>query len=902
MAKNIKVFLELDTSKFDKNLAKSENSVKGMKKSADGLGVGLKAMAAVGATAFAFKGIVQTTARFEDLRTTLTSVTGSVKGGADAFKDISKFATTTQFGVEELTNTYIKLKTAGIEPTQALLTTFTDTAAVTTDQLGSLEAITDLFSRTVSGGLGLEELNRLADRGVPVFRILEEQLGLTRLEVAEFGKTADGAKKITDALTKGLNKEFGGATQDRLKNLSVAMSNFGIAATNAQDTFGQGFAPALNQITTQLTDFITANEDAVVALGELVGDGLQFVVDNIEPLATGLGVLIAAWGAYKVAVVAATVASSFNPVIAAVVALAAAVALIIAHWDDVKFAGREAIRLVRLGVVQLTMSLLDGLGGAIFAVTEAFSDFKKTAVAVGAGIAAALKDPFNATEAFQEAFNNTMQDMDDATSGTVRPFTATLDKLALAEAELSVVTARTSTEIQNQADATDDLNKKTDKATDNIDENLDATEDLNKAIDDYIKNLKDSGIELEKTSKERALDKKILEEQEKAAKAAGVTLAKLSKEQLDAIEALVRKREEEKDAAQAAADAIIEAEKKKQDEIKRTLDAANEYYLEAVAGADSYRQQLEMEGEQIRALTGLYGVERAVAEELYDFNKMAANDIAKLQAAEADLRANNAQAEADQVAKKIEDLRAAHEIERAAIEEVARQNAEYQRSFAFGWREAFAEFSDEATNNAKLGADVFNTFATGMSDALYDFAMTGKLSFSDLIDNMKSVIARFLADRITQKFLEFLDEAVFGNSTASSGGGTMGRVSSGGGGGGGGSSSGGGGGGSVIGSVVGAVVDKGKDLVKSLFGFADGGYIPGNKMSVVGENGPELFMPSQSGSIIPNFAGGGQGGGGVTNVTYNINATDAQSFKQLVARDPEFIYNVSQAGARRVPR
>ena len=232
MAKNIKVFLELDTSKFDRNLAASEKGVKGMKKSSDGLGLGLKALAAVGATAFAFKGIVQTTARFEDLRTTLTSVTGSVKGGADAFKDISKFATSTQFGIEELTNTYIKLKTAGIEPTEALLTTFTDTAAVTTDQLGTLEAMTDLFSRTISGGLGLEELNRLADRGVPVFRILEQQLGLTRLQVAEFGKTADGAQKITAALTKGLNSEFGGATQDRLKNLSVAMSNFGIAATS----------------------------------------------------------------------------------------------------------------------------------------------------------------------------------------------------------------------------------------------------------------------------------------------------------------------------------------------------------------------------------------------------------------------------------------------------------------------------------------------------------------------------------------------------------------------------------------------------------------------------------------------------------------------------------------------
>jgi len=899
MAKSIKVFLELDTSKFDKALNKSEASVKSMKTSSDKLGSGLKTLAGIGATAFAFKGIVDTTARFEDLRTTLTSVTGSVEGGAKAFKDITQFATSTQFGVEELTNTYIKLKTAGLEPTQELLTTFTDTAAVTTDQLGSLEAITDLFSRTVSGGLGLEELNRLADRGVPVFRILEEQLGLTRLEIADFGKTADGANKIQQALIKGLNSEFGGATQDRLKNLSTAMSNFQIAATNTADVFGQGFAPALNQLTTQLTDFITVNEDAVVALGELVGDGLQFVVDNIEPLATGLGVLIAAWGAYKVAVVAATVVSNFNPIIAAVTALAAAVALIIAHWDDVKFAGREAVRLVELGVVKLTRAVLEGLGGAIFSVTEAFNDFKKTGVAVGAGIAAALKDPFNATEAFQEAFNDTMRDMSDANSGTVKPFTATLEKLAQREEELSVATQRTATEIADLADATQDAADASDDAADSIEEQADAVDDVNKAIDDYIKGMKDSGVAIEKTAKERALDKKILEAQEAAAKAAGVTLAKLSQEQLDAIEALVRARQTEADQAEADAAAIIAAEEAKADAIKRTLDAAEEFALVATANAEDFRRQLELEGEKVRELTGLYGVERAVAEELYEFNKMAAADIAKLMAAEQALREQGATAEADQIAEKIANLKAAHEVERAAIEEVARANAEYQRSFAFGWREAYAEFSDDATNAAKLGADVFNTFATGMSDALYDAAMTGKLSFSDLIDNMKSVIARFLADRITQKFLSFLDEAVFGNKTMSSGGGTMGRTmpaSSGG------SSSSSGGGGGGFGSAVKKVVDKGKDFIKGLFGFEDGGYIPGNKMSVVGESGPELFMPASSGSIIPNFAGGGMGGGGVTNVTYNINAVDAQSFKQMIARDPEFIYNVSQAGARRVPR
>ena len=183
-----------------------------------------------------------------------------------------------------------------------------------------------------------------------------------------------------------------------------------------------------------------------------------------------------------------------------------------------------------------------------------------------------------------------------------------------------------------------------------------------------------------------------------------------------------------------------------------------------------------------------------------------------------------------------------------------------------------------------------------MSDALYDFAMGGKLSFSDLVDSMKSTIARFLADRITQKFLSFLDEAVFGNSQMS----TM-QAPGGGGGGGGGGSSGGGGTGGGFGGAVKSVVDKGKKFIKGLFGFENGGYVAGNKPVIVGEGGPEVFQPASSGSIIPNFAAGG-GGGGVTNVTYNIVANDAQSFKQMIARDPEFIYNVSQAGSRRVPK
>ncbi len=242
-------------------------------------------------TGAAVRSIINTTARFQDLRTALTSVTGSAEAGAEAFSFISKFATQTQFGVDDLTETFIKLKAAGITPTQQLLTTFTDTAAVTTDQIGSLQAITDLFARSISGGLGLEDLNRLADRGVPVFRILEEQLGLTRLEVSKFGQTTEGAAKVRDALVRGLNQSFGGATAERVKNLSTQISNLGIAFTNAQDILGQGLSKELGTAIDNVTDFITVNEELIQQLGEGLGRGINAGIEGVSNLVENFDLL-----------------------------------------------------------------------------------------------------------------------------------------------------------------------------------------------------------------------------------------------------------------------------------------------------------------------------------------------------------------------------------------------------------------------------------------------------------------------------------------------------------------------------------------------------------------------------------------------------------------------------------
>ena len=245
------------------------------------------ALIAVGG-AVVTKQILDITATFEDLRTSLNTVTGSAAAGGAALDKIKDFARTSQFGVEELSKSFIQLKAAGIEPTERLLRTFTDTAAVTTDQLGSLEAITALLSRTTGGGLGLEELERLADRGIPVYRILQEEIGITRQEISEFGQTAEGARTLVEGLLAGLDREFGGATQARLENLSTVMSNFQIALKQVIAEFGEGLAPAVKAIVGDLTNFLDSSEGFAGALGRGIGDLLLSVRNAIAEIADEL--------------------------------------------------------------------------------------------------------------------------------------------------------------------------------------------------------------------------------------------------------------------------------------------------------------------------------------------------------------------------------------------------------------------------------------------------------------------------------------------------------------------------------------------------------------------------------------------------------------------------------------
>jgi len=85
----------------------------------------------------------------------------------------------------------------------------------------------------------------------------------------------------------------------------------------------------------------------------------------------------------------------------------------------------------------------------------------------------------------------------------------------------------------------------------------------------------------------------------------------------------------------------------------------------------------------------------------------------------------------------------------------------------------------------------------------------------------------------------------------------------------------------LFGNVGGKTVTSG---LFGLLGFANGGRPPVGKPSIVGEKGPELFVPRTSGTVVPNNK---LGGGGTTNISVNVDASgssvqgDEQQSKEL---------------------
>ena len=71
-------------------------------------------------------------------------------------------------------------------------------------------------------------------------------------------------------------------------------------------------------------------------------------------------------------------------------------------------------------------------------------------------------------------------------------------------------------------------------------------------------------------------------------------------------------------------------------------------------------------------------------------------------------------------------------------------------------------------------------------------------------------------------------------------------------------------------------------MASSFLGFAKGGAVSKGNPIMVGERGPEMFIPNSTGQITQSARGGNAGGS--TTVNFNINTVDASGFEELLVR------------------
>ena len=223
------------------------------------------AMAAVTAV----RGIASVADEFEALGITLDRIYDGK--GRQAFAEIQRFAQTTPFQLEDTTKAFIQLKSNGIDPSTEMLTIFGDAASAAMNPLEAFNALIRITQRAAGGGLGLEELEQLVNQGLPVYTILQEQLGVSRMEISELGKSAEGAAIIMESLNRGLKQEFGGIMAARMELLSTKVSNAQIAlkglgdeiAKHGLQDFLKGLAEDFESIAVSVQRTLTAMRTGV---------------------------------------------------------------------------------------------------------------------------------------------------------------------------------------------------------------------------------------------------------------------------------------------------------------------------------------------------------------------------------------------------------------------------------------------------------------------------------------------------------------------------------------------------------------------------------------------------------------------------------------------------------------
>lgn len=271
-------------------------------------------IAALGAAA------IKSAAQLESMEASFVSLTGGAQQAADMMKNLNEFAANTPFQIENIAKAARQLLAAGtpVEKVNEQLQFLGDIAATSGS---SVEEIAAIFAKVnAKGKVELENLNQLAERGIPIFRELSEATGLP---ADALGAGAVSVEQFNSVL-KSFAQEGGFAAGAMARLSQTAEGKFSTAVDNLK-LAGASMAESLLPVIGKLLDGFTSLMQDVASMS----DGMKVFTLTIAGVAAAIGPVLVVipnvvkgFQMMRAAALALNTAIAANPFVAAAAALA----------------------------------------------------------------------------------------------------------------------------------------------------------------------------------------------------------------------------------------------------------------------------------------------------------------------------------------------------------------------------------------------------------------------------------------------------------------------------------------------------------------------------------------------------------------------------------------------------
>lgn len=243
-------------------------------------GLAIGATAAIGGLIAMGSAAVSASAKFESYRASLTTVLGDSDKAAQAFDRLTQFAAKTPFSLDQSVQGFIKLKALGLQPSEAALTSYGNTASAMGKDLNQMvEAVADAATG---------EFERLKEFGIKSSK-QGNDVAFTFQGVTT--KVKNNSTDIQAYLMNIGNTNFAGAMDKQSKTFNGILSNL---SDTVEQTFAKigdgGLTKSIGQVVGLLTSGLSAVTPVLVSIGNLMGG----VVTGLVSIAEGAGTAFSA--------------------------------------------------------------------------------------------------------------------------------------------------------------------------------------------------------------------------------------------------------------------------------------------------------------------------------------------------------------------------------------------------------------------------------------------------------------------------------------------------------------------------------------------------------------------------------------------------------------------------------